>query len=119
MGSELIFPETKKLHIEFLKTYRDEFLKLNNLKIGDKIEIEFDYQVLRSSYNRREQNAYTFQKLCKGILKLDDDGCLYAESLDDFTFYSNVPIRPDSNKYGWRSESRKSIKKFGTGFIYK
>lgn len=115
----LIFPDTKKLHIEFLKTYRDEFLRINNLKVGDEVELEFDYQVLRTSYNRREQNAYTWQKLAKGILKLDEDGCLYAESLDNFTFYWHAPIRPNSNKYTWKSENRKSIKKFGTGFIYK
>lgn len=119
MALEIIFPDTKKLHIEFLKTYRDEFLKLNNLKIGDEIELEFDYQVLRTSYNRREQNAYTFKKLAKGVLKLDEDNCLYAESLDDFTFYWNAPLRTGSNKYAWRSENRKSIKKLGTGFIYK
>lgn len=112
----LIFPDTKRLHIEFLKTYRDEFLKLNNLKVGDEIELEFDYQQLRSRYKSREMDSYTWQKLAKGILKLDEDGCLYAESLDDFTFYHHVQVY---GKYKWQSEIRKSIKKFGTGFIYK
>jgi len=119
MESKIIFPDTKKLHIDFLKTYRDEFLKLNNLKVGDEIELEFDYDVLRSAYKSREMNKYTLKKLAKGTLKLDDDGCLYAESLDDFTFYWHAPIRPGSTKYAWKSENRKSIKKFGTGFIYK
>ena len=114
MKTEIIFPDTKKLHIDFLINYSNEFLKLNSLKVGDEIEIEFDYQVLRSGYKSREMNSYTWQKVTKGILKLDNDGCLYAESLDNFTFYKHIQVR---GKYVWQSENRKSIKRFGTGFI--
>jgi len=113
---ELIFPDTKQLHIEFLKNYGDEFLRINNLKLGDEIEIEFDYEQLRSGYKSRELNRTVWKKLAKGILKLDEDGCLYAESFEDFTFYWQEYI---FGKYKWNSESRKSIRKFGTGFIYK
>lgn len=118
MKKEIIFPDIKKLHIEFLINYGIEFLKLNCLKIGDEIELEFDYDVLRSVYKSREMNKYTWKKLAKGILKLDENGCLYAESIDNFTFYWHAPIRPGSNKYAWHSKNTKSIKKFGTGFIY-
>ena len=113
--SEIIFPDTKKLHIEFLKTYRDEFLKLNNLKVGDEIELEFDYEKLSSKYKSRELQTHTYQKVAIGILKLNEDGCLYAESINDFDFYNHVKVR--GNRYEYRKDSRKSIKKFGTGFI--
>jgi len=117
MDKEIIFPDTKKLHIEFLINYCNEFLKLNNLMVGDEIEIEFDYQKLSSGYKSREMICHTWQKLSKGILKVDEDGCLFAESIENFTFYNYVQIR--GNRYVYQSEVRKSIKKFGTGFIYK
>jgi len=116
MENKLIFPDKEKLHIEFLVNYGNELLKLNNLKVGDEIEIEFDYEQLRSGYKSRELNRMVWQKLAKGVLKLDEDGCLYAESLDDFTFYWQTQV---FGKYKWQSETRKSIRKFGTGFIYK
>ncbi len=113
--SEIIFPDTKQLHLEFLINYGKEFLKINNIKVGDEVELSFQYDGLRSRYKSREMDRFTFDKVCKGILKLDENGCLYAESLDNFTFYWQAQV---CGKYKWHSESRKSIKRFGTGFIY-
>ena len=116
MAKELIFPDIKQLHIEFLRNYGNEFLKLNSLKVGDEIELEFDYDVLRSVYKSRERNKYNYKKLAKGILKLDENQCLIAESLDDFQFYHYIQVR--QGRYEWKSEIRKSIRRFGNGFIY-
>lgn len=113
---ELVLPDTKQSHIEFLVNYGNKILELNNLNVGDEIEIEFDYDVLRSQYKSRERSRFNFKKLAKGILKLDENNCLIAESIDDFDFWTYTQIR--SNKYEWKLDRRKSIKRFGTGFIY-
>lgn len=61
--------------------------------------------------------VFTTEKKAKGILRIDEEGCLYAESIDNFTFYNHIQVR--GGKYAWQSQNRKSIKRFGTGFIYK
>jgi len=65
-------------------------LRINNLKIGDEIEIEFDYEKVSTRYKSREMDKYTYKKLAKGILKIDENGGLYAESIDNMIFYDYV-----------------------------
>lgn len=112
---ELIMPDTKKLQSQYLVNYGKEFLILNNLNIGDEIELPFDYEVTKTRYKTREIDKFTFQKNAKGVLKLDENGFLFAESLDNMQFYEYTK---DGRKYYYKQVTRKSIKRFGTGFIY-
>lgn len=112
---ELIMPDTKRLQSEYLVNYGKEFLRLNNLNVGDEIELAFDYEVTKTRYKSRELDKYTFQKNAKGILKLDDNGFLFAESLENMQFYEYTK---DFRRYYYKSVMKKSIKRFGTGFIY-
>lgn len=112
---ELIMPDTQKLQSEYLLNYGKEFLRLNNLNVGDEIELPFDYEVTKTRYKSRELEKYTFQKNATGVLKLDDTGFLYAESLENMQFYEHTR---DGRRWYYRSVMKKSIKRFGTGFIY-
>ena len=112
---DLILPDRKKFETEFLINYGKQLLELNGLDIGDEIEIQFDYETVKSRYKSRELDKYTYQKLAKGILKTNEEGCLYAESLDDMVFYEYTR---QGRKYYYKQVMRKSIKMFGVGFIY-
>lgn len=101
---------------EYLLRFKDEFLKMNNLKIGDSILWEFQKQSLHQAYNRREMNRVTFYEKSKGVLKEDENGLLYTESLKDFKFYKSKLVKGKTTYVG---ETRKSIHYFGEGFISK
>jgi hypothetical protein len=116
----VVYPDKVKLQNEYLVNYGKEFLRINCLKVGDEIELEFPYEFVRQKYKSREMEKYSGKKIGKGILKLDDAGRLYAESLDDFVFYNHT-----SNGYtgrsrrSWYEEVRKkSVIRFGTGFVF-
>jgi len=111
---EYQYPDKDKIKREIKLAFREEFLKLNNLKIGDSVILEFPYQRVYKE-PRKQENTVTWNKLSEGILKEDKDGYLYAESLELFDFYrwntDNVR-RPF-----YKLERRKSIHKFNIGFI--
>lgn len=116
----VVYPDKVKLQNEYLVNYGKEFLRINDLKVGDEIELDFPYEFVRQKYKSREMEKYSDKKTGKGILKLDDVGRLYAESLDDFVFYKYT-----SNGYtgrsrrSWYEEVRKkSVIRFGTGFVF-
>ena len=41
-----LLPDEKELKSFYLKKYGEEFLKLNNLKVGDRIRTAFPYEVV-------------------------------------------------------------------------
>lgn len=109
-----LLPDSEEIKKQALLNYKNEFLRLNDLKIGDLINIEFPYQrVYREP--RKEENTVTWNKLADGILKEDKDGFLYAESLEEMDFYkwnSDNRRRPY-----YELKKRKSVFKFRIGFL--
>jgi myo-inositol-hexaphosphate 3-phosphohydrolase len=73
----------------------------------------------RIVHEKRQSSKVTFTVHTDGILKEDERGALIAESLEDFTFYrlKTETIR-GRNKEIYEKICRKSIYKFGTGFIH-
>lgn len=116
---EYKYPDQKKLQLEYLKIFGEEFLKLNNLNIGDKVLLNFSYESIHTKYNSRELQKFTNYKESEGILKLDNDGVLYAESIEDANFYVSKSngFSGRSYKSWYELKKKKSIVKFGTGFI--
>ena len=112
---ELKYPDKKQMQIEFLHKYRDEFLRINGLKVGDKITMEFPYEVARSGYKRRGQEIYTYKKSMEGVLKVDDNGVLFAESID---FVDNYTTKTKGRSTEYVCQKIKSKVKFGTGFVF-
>lgn len=113
------YPNKKELELEFLRNYGENFLGLNSLKIGDVIEIEFPYQTCYRN-EKRELVSASWKRVEKGVLKYDENNVLYAESIENLPFYPY-----GSNGKRGRLEKRepvyrpkKSIVKFGTGFIH-
>lgn len=116
---DLIYPNKDTLQKEYLRIYGEKFLLLNNLKVDDEIELLFPYERVSIPYKLRELCKYIYKMLCMGILKLDEDGCLYAESIDELDFYESRMKNKGRNvvtEY-WHKK-KKSIVKFGTGFIH-
>ena len=118
--SEYIHPNTSVLQTEYLVKYGQEFLRLNNLTVGQIAEFDFPYEKVSTKYKSRELEKYSYKKRVPGILKLDEHGRLYAESIDDLVFYEY-----ESNNYSGRSRKswyrevkKKSVINFGKGFIY-
>lgn len=120
MKTEYIYPDKLKLQNDYLIEYGRQFLELNNFNIGDIVEIEFRYEYISRSYRSSEQSKYSCQQICKGVLKLDDIGRLYCESLEDMNFYENESNGRSGRSYkSWyKLVRKKSIVKFGTGFIF-
>jgi hypothetical protein len=118
---EYKYPDKEKLQDEYLKKYGEEFLKLNNLKLGDIITIKFTYEEVKSQYKSRKLERYTSNKLANGILKSNEKGLLYAESIEDMEFYHHCSngLSGRSNRTWYKKVMKKSIHKFGTGFIYR
>jgi len=81
-----LLPDSAEIKKQVLLKYKEEFLKLNNLKIGDLVTLEFPYQRVYKE-PRKQENTVTWNKPMEGILKEDKDGYLYAESLEDADFY--------------------------------
>jgi len=117
---EYNFPDKAKLQNEYLVKYGEQFLILNNLKVGDEVILEFPYEGVSQKYKSREMEKYTYKKKVKGILKIDEQGRLYAESLEDMQFYNYTSngFSGRSRKSWYQPISKKSIVKFGTGFVF-
>jgi hypothetical protein len=120
VSSCLLYPDKLKLQNEYLVKYGEEFLKLNNLKIGDEIEIEFPYEGISQKYKSREMEKFSYSKKMKGVLKLDERGRLFAESIEDMQFYNYTSngFSGRSRKSWYQSISKKSAVFFGTGFVF-
>lgn len=120
MEKEYTMPNDLILKNEYLKNYGNEFLKLNNLKIGDEVEMNFSYEGISQGYKTREMSKYTYKQKAKGILKIDENGLLFAESLDNFPFYEykNNNLSGRSRRNYYQEYKKKSIIKFGVGFIF-
>lgn len=118
--SVYIYPNKEALQNKYLEMYGREFLELNNLKIGDEIELEFPYEGTGRNYNSKEQVKYTYKKKAKGVLKITENGMLYAESYDDMQFFHWVDngLSGRSKRSWYKPVPRKSIIEFGTGFIF-
>jgi len=117
---EYNFPDKAKLQNEYLVKYGEQFLILNNLKVGHEVILEFPYEGVSQKYKSREMEKYTYKKKVKGILKIDEQGRLYAESLEDMQFYNYTSngFSGRSRKSRYQPISKKSIVKFGTGFVF-
>ena len=102
------FPDSEAMKHQALLKYKEEFLKLNDLKIGDKVTLDFPYHRVYKE-PRKEPNRVTWEKQAEGILKEDEQGYLYAESLENMDFYrfDNHFRRPE-----YKLEKRKSVFKF-------
>ena len=77
------FPNIKE---KVLKIYTEEFLKLNNLNIGDELEVNFTYHKLHPKYKSSKMERVSHNKKAIGTLKEDENG-LYVESNNKFQFY--------------------------------
>lgn len=114
---DYLMPNEEELKLSFLVNFGQEFLKLNSLKVGDIVEVDFPYQTLHSGYKSREMTTATWNRKEKGVLRLDDKGRLFAESLEPMDFYK-WEYKDSKMKTGfYKNEKRKSIVKFGTGFL--
>ncbi|MBP1165096.1 hypothetical protein JOE44_001980 [Chryseobacterium sp. PvR013] len=113
--SQLLFPDKKSLQKEYLLKYRDQFLKLNNLKVGDEITLDF------TCNNLIGKQIYLTSKITTGILKLDENGFLYAESSHNMPFYRQMDngLSGRSKRSWFQRTDTKSKKYFGDGFIIK
>lgn len=117
---EYVYPNKEKLQNEYLVKFGQEFLKLNNLNIGDEVFMEFPYEGVSQKYKSREMEKYSYKKKVKGILKLDEQGRLFAESVEDLQFYNYTSngFSGRNRKSWYQPISKKSIIKFGTGFVF-
>ena len=114
-------PELPKLETKILLMVKDEFLKLNNLEVGDHIIWNFRFDTLRSAYKSREMNKYSAHEESEGVLKVDENGFLFVESLKDYTFHNPTSngLSGRSRREWYQREIRKSRNYFGVGFIHK
>ena len=64
MEQDLKFPN---INIDYLRMYKNEFLELNNLKIGDEIIWNFQYDTLRGRYKSREMDKFSAYEKSEGI----------------------------------------------------
>lgn len=114
-------PELPKLETKILLMVKDEFLKLNNLEVGDHIIWNFRFDTLRSAYKSREMNKYSAHEESEGVLKVDENGFLFVESLKDYTFHNSTSngLSGRSRREWYQREIRKSRNYFGVGFIHK
>lgn len=110
---EYKYPDTLEIKHEVKIAFKKEFLRLNNLKIGDEVYLKFPYQRVYKE-PRKQPNTVTWTKDMEGILKEDKDGYLYAETLENMDFYE---WQSDCKRPFYKHVSRKSIFKFNIGFI--
>ena len=118
--SEIISkPIVPNLKSEILIMVKNEFLKLNNLKIGDSIIWNFRYDTLRSQY-KGGMASYGANEESEGILKENKDGFLYVESVKEYSFYTHKWNQRSGrqSRHNWERTMRKAQHFFGTGFTH-
>jgi len=110
------FPDIKK---QILELYKVEFLKLNNLNIGDELEVNFSYHKLHPKYRSSKMERITHKKKAIGILKEDVSG-LYVESKDKFQFYefTSNGLTGRQRKEWYKSIMKPSIFKIRGGLSF-
>lgn len=115
---EIKKPIIPNLQSEYLLMIKECILKENDLKIGDRILWEFDHDIIRSGYKRGTQAKYNIKKLCEGILKEDENGFLYAESIEDLDFYqSKYKNEFKMTGHYYKLVKKKSKHYFGSGWV--
>lgn len=109
-------PDIKK---DYFRIYKERFLAINNLKVGDVVVIPFIYHILRSNY-KRQMERYNETKECEAILKEDNNGALIAESIEKLEFYSltNNGLTGRGRKEWYKKEMKQALYKFGQGFLH-
>ena len=110
---EYLYPDKDKIKHEIKLQFKKDFLKLNNLKIGDEVYLKFPYHRIYKESRKPEQRL-TWYKEAEGILKEDENGYLYAESLLSMPFYQ---LNTDKKKDFYQMVNKKSIHHFNIGFI--
>ena len=110
------FPDIKT---EVLELYKKEFLRINNLKLGDEIETEFSYTSLHPKYKSRQMERFTEYKIGKGILKENSDG-LFVESNENFNFHflTSNNLTGRSRRENYKTIHKKSIYKIRGGLTF-
>lgn len=100
--------------LNFKLKYKLIFLKLNKLKVGDKVLAEFSFQRLVTDRRGKGTGTATFQSEAIGTLKEDEQGCLYIESDEEFVFYKlQTFYKRNKINEGYASYKKKSIIKLG------
>lgn len=114
--SNPILPNLKK---EILIMFKNEFLKLNSLKIGDSIMWSFGYQELKSAY-KGSMNSYSICEKSEGVLKENKEGFLYVESVKEYSFYTHIWNQRSGrqSRHTWKRTMKKAKHFFGTGSIH-
>lgn len=115
-NTKLVYPDKTEIQKEYNLKYKELFLQANNLKVGDEIICNFEYETIHPKYKSREMEKFTHRKPGKGILKQDENGYLYAESIDMNTFYIWESSRTKRGSY--RMVQKKSICKFYNSFYF-
>lgn len=108
-----LYPDKEKIIHDIKIKFKEDFLKINNLKIGDEVYLKFPYHRTYKEPRKPEQRL-TWYKDSEGILKEDVNGYLYAESIELMTFYK---LNTDKKKEFYQSYRKKSIHNFNIGFI--
>ena len=104
---------------EYFRIFKERFLALNNLKVGDVVVIPFNYHIIRSSYKGKPER-YNNTKECEAILKEDNNGALIAESIEKLDFYNNTNngLTGRGRKEWYKKEMKPALYKFGSGFMH-
>lgn len=110
---QYLYPDKDKIKHEIKIKFKEDFLKLNNLKIGDEVYLKFPYHRIYKEPRKPEQRI-TWYKDMEGVLKEDDNGYLYAESLESMSFYK---LNNEKKKDFYEHYYKKSIHSFDIGFI--
>lgn len=114
MSSEVkyVLPDQNQMKIDYFLKYKEVFLSLNGLKVGDTVTLPFEYEYLRTQYKKRSMSKYSGTKICEGVLKETEQGFLYAESNEFLPFYK------EGSRGGWVEQQRKSQYKFGESVTF-
>jgi len=115
MKNIYLMPDKESLKSDFLLKYKYQFLSLNDLKIGDAVVMEFDYEKIHTNYNRKGESKFNWKQKCEGILKEDENGFLYAESKEKLPFYH---LESKGRKDYYVRELKHSIIRFGEGYLF-
>lgn len=68
------YPDIKALHNDYLVRYGQEFLSMNNLTVGDHVEIEFSYDIVVTAYGSKQPERFVRSEISMGVLKVDEMG---------------------------------------------
>lgn len=116
----LEYPEAQPILIKSLVEFKNKFLQLNQLVLGDKIECHFHFEVLRTKHIGSGMDKFSFSRDAMGILKEDKNGVLYCESEEDFSFFhlTDNGLTGRSRREWYKEEKRKAIRIFTFSNFY-